>query len=64
LLMGYSCLVFPGLARAGEQIDPVVNPDLIPPVIDPTSEPARPAYLARRSDVWMHGVTAGIEYRW
>ncbi len=64
LLMGYSCLYFPGLVRAGEQIDPVVNPDLIPPVTDPAADPARPAYLARRSDVWMHGVTAGIEYRW
>ncbi|TVS07920.1 MAG: hypothetical protein EA424_29225 [Planctomycetaceae bacterium] len=64
LLMGYSCLVFPGLARAGEQIDPVVNPNLLPPVTDSGPGPARPAYLAGQSDVWMHGVTAGIEYRW
>lgn len=64
LLMGYSCLYLPGLFRAAEQIDPVVNLDLIPPVTDPASEPARPAYFARRSDVWLQGVTAGIEYRW
>ena len=65
LLMGYSCLYFPGLARAGEQIDPVVNPKLIPQeIMDPDPGPARPAYFARQSDVWMHGVTAGIEYRW
>lgn len=64
LLTGYSCLVFSGLARAGEQIDPVVNPNLIPPVTDPDPGSARPAYFARQSDVWMHGVTAGIEYRW
>jgi hypothetical protein len=64
LLLGYSCLYFPGLARASEQIDPVINPNLLPPVIDPVTGPARPAYPAQRSDVWIQGVTAGIEYRW
>jgi hypothetical protein len=64
LLLGYSCLYFPGLARASEQIDPVINPNLIPPVEEPVTGPARPAYPARRSDVWIQGVTAGIEYRW
>jgi hypothetical protein len=64
LLLGYSCLYFPGLVRAGEQIDPLVNPNLIPPVTVPVTGPARPAYLGRRSDVWIQGVTAGIEYRW
>jgi hypothetical protein len=64
LLTGYSCLYFPGLARASEQIDPVVNTNLWPPVNGPVTGPARPAYLARRSDVWMQGVTAGLEYCW
>ena len=64
LLTGYSCLCFPGLARASEQIDPVVNTNLWPPVNGPVTGPARPASLARRSDVWIQGVTAGIEYCW
>jgi hypothetical protein len=63
LLAGYSCLVFPGLARAGEQIDPSVNPERIPPVLG-DSDPARPEYLGRRSTAWVHGVTAGLEFCW
>ncbi len=64
LLVGYSCLYLPGVAWAGQQIDPVVNPELIPPPADPIEGPQRPAYLGRWSSAWVQGVTAGVEYRW
>ena len=63
LLVGYSCLYLPGVAWAGQQIDPVVNPELIPPEV-PGAEPERPAYLARWDSAWVQGVTAGLEHRW
>jgi hypothetical protein len=61
--LGYSCLYFPDLVRAGEQIDPVINPELIPPVTNVTG-PLRPEFRRRESDAWIQGVTAGLEYRW
>ena len=63
LLLGYSCLYFPHLVRAGEHIDPVINPELIPPVTNVTG-PLRPEFRLQESDAWIQGVTAGVEYRW
>jgi hypothetical protein len=63
LLVGYSFLYLPQLARAAEQIDPVVNPDLIPPVTPPVPGPQRPAYQASTSDAWVQGLSVGAEWR-
>lgn len=60
---GYSGLYWGKLVRPGNQIDLTVNRDLIPPQTA-TTGPQRPAYSQRSSDLWMHGVRAGLELRW
>jgi len=47
------------VARAAEQIDPAVNTNLIPPVID-NSGPARPAFFGPTSTLWIQGVSLGV----
>lgn len=61
LSVGYSAMYIPVLARAGEQIDPFVNPNLLPPVVP--GGPARPASILERSPAWLHGFTVGFEVR-
>jgi hypothetical protein len=55
LSIGYTAMCFPLLARAGEQIDPYVNPNLIPPIVP--GGPAQPSPLLERSQAWLHGFT-------
>lgn len=62
LSVGYSALFFPSLARVGEQIDPFVNPNLIPPPIP--GGPMRPAPILEHSSAWLHGFTLGLELRY
>jgi len=56
---GYNLIVWPKVARAAEQIDPAVNTNLIPPVID-NSGPARPAFFGPTSTLWIQGVSLGV----
>ena len=60
LLAGYTVLWWANVARAGDQIDPVVNPNLIPPVVG--GGPNRPAYSLHTSDLWLQGITLGGEF--
>jgi hypothetical protein len=62
VLVGYSCLYWPGVARAGEQIDFSVNPTQLPPA-GTLVGPARPAFALHSSDLWAHGFSIGIELR-
>jgi hypothetical protein len=61
LSIGYTAMYFPLLARAGEQIDPYVNPNLIPPVVP--GGPPQPSPILERSPAWLHGFTVGVEVR-
>lgn len=61
LSVGYSGTYFPSLARAGEQIDQRVNPNLIPPAIP--GGPPLPAPLLERNSAILHGFTLGAEFR-
>jgi len=63
LLVGYSLLYIPQVLRAGEQIDPVVNTQLLPPVVPPVTGPQRPAFPNHDSDLWVQGLNLGIEWR-
>ena len=47
--MGYAFLYWPGVYRAANQIDPVVNPSLIPPREMPICGPVRPLFPDRQS---------------
>ena len=42
LLVGYSIICIPNVQRAGEQVDPVVNSQLVPPVTPPVTGPQQP----------------------
>ena len=59
LLAGYTFIYFGRVARAGDQIDTVVNPNLIPPPI--AVGPNRPAFALHTSDLWLQGITLGGE---
>ena len=58
LMGGYTFMFFSQIARAGDQIDPVINTNLIPPV---TGGGTRPAYVFHPSELVLQGVTIGAE---
>ncbi len=59
---GYTFLYWTGVARPGEQVDPVVNPTQIPP--GSLIGPARPAFNGvNTTDIWIQGVSTGLEFR-
>jgi hypothetical protein len=61
--VGYDTLYWSNLSRPGAQIDPVINPSLLPPP-EPVTGPLRPRFLNRESDLWVHGGSVGVELRW
>jgi hypothetical protein len=63
VFVGYSGLYWPKVYRAAEQIDPAVNPGLLPPPILPPTGPIRPLSPDRRSDLWVRAVSIGVEWR-
>jgi hypothetical protein len=62
LHVGYTFLYWSQVARAGDQIDLVVNPGLLPPPI-PGSSPARPAFNFQGTGFWAQGVDLGLTFR-
>jgi hypothetical protein len=60
LLAGYTLIYFGEVARAADQIDLVVNPNLIPPPIG--GGPDRPAFNFNPSSLVLQGITLGAEY--
>lgn len=59
-MAGYTLMYFSQLARAGDQIDTTINPNLIPPPIG--GGPNRPAFKFHPSDLLLQGITLGAEY--
>lgn len=51
-------------ATGGEQIDPVINPQLLPPVTPSVLGPLRPAFPNRDSNLWVQGLNIGLEWRY
>lgn len=58
----YNFLYLSNVARAGDQIDPAVNPALLPPR-GAVAGPAVPAFPDRTTDFWLQGVSLGVELR-
>lgn len=61
--IGYGVLYFPNVVRSGEQIDPDVNPGLIPEELVPATGPLRPEFRFIQNDFWAHGLNVGAELR-
>ena len=67
--LGYSLIWWQKVARPGKQIDPEVNPHLIPPEYfpgpdDPPFGPLRPQFTFRDELFWAQGINLGLTYRW
>jgi hypothetical protein len=62
--VGYSLLYWGSVLRATEQIDPVINPGLLPPEQNPLNGELRPSPLLHESSFLAHGITIGLERRW
>ncbi len=62
--VGYSLLYWGQVLRATDQIDPVVNPGLLPPEQIPLTGDLRPEARLHQTDYLAHGITIGLEKRW
>lgn len=60
LRLGYSALYLTDVARADNQIDSTVNPDLFPPA-DPAADPLRPEFKVRASNIWVQTLNIGLD---
>jgi hypothetical protein len=60
--VGYDFLYWTNVVRPGGQIDTTVNPNLLPPVVTPVTGPIRPAPLLATTDVWVHGISVGLQF--
>jgi len=60
--VGYNFLFWSSVVQPGQQINTVVNPNLIPPVIP--GGPSRPSFSFVGSDFWAQGIQFGIDVRW
>lgn len=61
LRFGYSALLLAQAARAGEQIDLTLNPNLFPPPMGP-ADPSRPTFSLNRGEVWIQTLNFGVEF--
>lgn len=62
---GYTWLYWSRVARAGNQIDRNVNPDLIPEEANPpTTDHLSPRFHFVHDDFWAHGLRLGLEGTW
>lgn len=62
VFVGYNLLYWSEVARPGEQIDLAINTTQIPP--GTLAGVSRPAPTGRDTDLFLHGLTAGLEFRW
>jgi hypothetical protein len=58
--LGYSFLYLQGIARAADQVDFHVNPNLFPPA---AGTGTRPGFSLVASDIWIQSVNLGVEFR-
>jgi hypothetical protein len=62
LHIGYSFLLWTDVARASNQVDLNVNPNLLPPAIAGAT-PANPTFNLQKTDISVQAVSAGLELR-
>jgi hypothetical protein len=67
IFAGYNALFWTNVIRPGTSIDRVVDTTLVPNfgggIVAPTGQ-NRPAPTFNSQDFWVHGASAGLEFRW
>ncbi len=61
---GYNFLYWNNVARAGNQVNPVINQNQLPPPVTPLTGPPQPLFNFTGSEYWAQGVTFGLEFRY
>jgi hypothetical protein len=64
LTAGYTLLYWGSVARPGDQIDLDINPDQLPPAINPVEGAHRPVFEFTESDFWAQGMNFGLQGSW
>jgi hypothetical protein len=59
--VGYNFLYWSSVVRPGTQIDLGINPNFLPSAATPATGPARPTFVGSGSDLWVQGLTFGVE---
>jgi hypothetical protein len=62
--IGYTFIYWSRVARAGEQIDRDLNPNLFPPEETDVTTHLRPEFNLSYTDFWAQGMTVGLEGSW
>ena len=62
--LGYTFIYLSRVARAGDQIDRDLNPNLFPPEDPVATTHLRPEFNVQYTDFWAQGLTVGIEGSW
>ncbi len=70
--LGYSLIMWRNIVRPGDQIDPTVDPRLIPeedidpltPGIQLATDATRPGFAFHDTRFWAQGINFGLSYRW
>ncbi|HZZ77052.1 MAG TPA: BBP7 family outer membrane beta-barrel protein [Gemmataceae bacterium] len=62
LRVGWSFIYFAQFARAADQIDPNINPHLLPGANAALGGPNSPAFNLQRSDLWLQSFNLGLEF--
>lgn len=60
---GYTLLYWSRVARPGDHIDLDVNPNLLPPIMEPVDGPERPRFEWDDVALLAHGLNLGLDYR-
>lgn len=61
--LGYTLIYWGSVVRPGDHIDLDVNPNLLPPVVEPVVGPERPRFRWDDTSLLAHGLNAGLDYR-
>lgn len=64
IFVGYNLIYWNNVARPGNLIDTVVNPDLVPPPSGTTTGPQRPTFQWANSDALITGANLGFEFKY
>lgn len=61
--VGYTLIYWGSVVRPGDHIDLDVNPNLLPPVVEPVVGPERPRFAWDDTSLLAHGLNLGLDYR-